>query len=166
MANKYLSHENGRVKEVEAKNSSSGATDSGKLVALDADGKINNTMLKDVEVIELTAGDPLNSGEVVYINASGEAKKAIADAAGKEADGYVQETVSAGETVKVYFESKLLTTGLTIGKKYYLSDTTGGDLISEDGTLPSGSGEVIQYIGKAVSTTELMFEPDAGIVLA
>jgi len=165
MANKYLSQINGRLTEKEAKVTSSGAADAGKIIALDASGKIDSTMLRNVESISLTAGEALSSGDLVYIDSNGEVKKAVADSSGTEADGYVLSSVSAAEAVIVIFEGKLVTTGLVAGSKYFLSDTTAGDIVSNS-SLPTASGHVIQYIGKAISETELIFEPSEGIVLA
>ena len=167
MANKYISQNAGRLTEIEANIASAGAADSGKLVALDTAGKISSTMLRDVENLVMTAGEALTSSDLVYVYddaGSAKVKKAVADAAGHEADGYVLASPSEGETTVVYFEGKLVTSGLVAGKKYYLSDVTAGDLLAEDDTLPAGTGEIMQYVGKAVSTTELMFEPSVGII--
>lgn len=160
----------GRLTEVAAKDSSAGAGDAGKIVALDSTGKIDATMMPvgvggDTGSIiaseNLTAGDFIN---VFNDSDTTKVRKAVADVAGKEADGFVLASVSSGNSATVYFEgSNTQLSSLTIGARYYLSASVGGAIVA---TAPSGAGNVVQYIGKATSTTSLSFEPTEGIVLA
>jgi hypothetical protein len=90
-------------------------------------------------------------------------RKADATTAGKEANGYVLASVSSGAEGTVYFEQVITgLSGLTLGAVYYLS-TTAGAITT---TAPSGSGNVVQRIGRAVSTTEVLFQPQEPITLA
>ena len=83
-------------------------------------------------------------------------RKADATSPGKTADGFVIAAVSSGATGTAYFEgTNTQLTGLTPGAAYYLSTTAGGVTT----TPPSTSGQVVQFIGKALSDTELSFEP-------
>jgi hypothetical protein len=52
---------------------------------------------------------------------------------------------------------------LTIGARYYLSGSTAGAITT---TAPTTAGHIVQYIGYAISATELVFEPSDPIVLA
>ncbi|MGH7291080.1 MAG: hypothetical protein ACREJT_07725, partial [Myxococcota bacterium] len=90
-------------------------------------------------------------------------RKADATAAGKEATGFVLAGAASGANATVFFEgTNTQLSGLTPGARYYL-DTTAGAVVD---TPPTGSGNVVQFIGTAVSATEISFEPDAGIILA
>jgi hypothetical protein len=168
MADKYLKNDNGRKREVEAKTTSSGAGDAGKIVALNVRGKLDKSMFDEVQQKVLVAGEALSSGNLVYVYDDAgtvKVKKAVADSVGHEADGFVLSSAALDENVLVFFEGTLASTGLTAGERYYLSAATAGGVVTS-GALPTGSGEVIQFIGKAISTTEINFEPDEGIILA
>jgi hypothetical protein len=72
-------------------------------------------------------------------------------------------TVTSGNNVDVYFEgTNTQLTGLTGGAMYFLSTTAGG----VTSTAPSASGNVVQKLGRALSATEINFEPSDPIVLA
>jgi hypothetical protein len=170
MANdgKYLTLEAGRQKQELALQASAGAGDAGKLVRLDGTGRFDNSMLplgvgSDSRTITtseaVAAGDMIN----VWNNAGLRARKADATTSGKEANGFVIAAFGSGASATVFFEGTVTgLTGLTIGARYYLN-TTAGTVTT---TPLSGSGNVHQYIGAALSATELTFEPDDGIILA
>lgn len=106
------------------------------------------------------ATEDIDAGMFVNVyNASGTAKirKANATDNTKPADGFIIADVANGDSVEVYFGGKLNTalTGLTPGATYFLS-TTGGDVTI---TAPTGSGNIQQIIGEAVSDTAIQFEP-------
>ena len=90
------------------------------------------------------------------------ARYANATAAGKEATGFISDSVASGATAIVYVLGEIEgLAGLTPGR-YYLSTTSG----AVTATAPSASGNVVQYVGTAHSATEMMFEPEDGIILA
>lgn len=172
MANdgKFLNLENGRIKQDGAIATSAGAGDAGKMIKLDGTGRLDNSVMPvgiGADTKQATASEALAAGDFVnFWNDGGTAKARKADAttAGKEADGFVLSAVASGGSALVYNEgTNNQLTGLTVGSRYYQSASTPGGVTT---TPPSGSGNVVQYIGKAVSATELAFEPDAGIVLA
>jgi len=146
---------------------SSGAGDTGKVVALDGSGKIDNTMMPTgvgADTATITASEALSAGDLVNIHNSTGAKvrKADATTAGKEAHGFVLSSVSNGASATVYFEgSNTSVTSLTPGV-YYLSTTAGG----VTATAPSSSGNVVQRVGFATSSTALNFQSQTPIVLA
>lgn len=169
MADKPLQLVNGVLTQVEAKQSSAGAGDAGKVVALDSSGKIDNTMMPvgvGADTKTLPASEDLSAGDFVNVwNDSGTVKvrKADATTAGKEANGFVLSAVTSGNNATVYFEgTNTQLSSLTGASVYYLSTTAGGATT----TAPSGSGNVVQRLGRALSATEISFEPSDPVTLA
>lgn len=168
MAEKYLKvGTTGNLEEVEATVQSSGAADAGKIVALGADGKLDDTVMPEgigAEVIVVQAGEDLSANDVVniYDNAGTlTARKADATDATKPAIGYVKEAATGGSNVSVYTDGFLPGSGFTPGSKYFLA-TTPGQVTT---TPPSGSGNIVQYIGRAISTDKIKFEPDTFLIV-
>lgn len=165
---KYLKQSSGRVVEQAAIQSSAGAGDAGKIPALDAAGKLDNSMMptgvgQDTKSVTLTedvsAGNLIN----IYASSGAKARKADATSQGKEATGFVLASGTNTNPIVVYFEQVITgLSGLTPGATYYLSTTAGG----VTSTPPSGSGNVVQEIGVALSSTELIFMPKLPITLA
>lgn len=152
---------------VNAKATSAGAGDAGKVVQLDGAGRIDATMMPvgigaDTAIIQ--ASENLAAGDFVNVhNSSGaRVRKADATTAGKEAHGFVLGAVSSGANATVYFEgTNTGVSGMTPGT-VFLHTTAGG----ATGTAPSGSGNVVQKLGVAVSATAINFERGEPIVLA
>ena len=168
MANdgRFLNLENGKRKLENAIDSSSGASDSGKIVKLDSSGKLDITLLPDGvgdDAVEIASFEDLVAGDFVNIfNNSGSAAVRKADRTNsREANGFVLESVTAPANVKVFFEgTNSQLSGLTIGSRYYL-DTSGG----VSSTPTTASGDIHQYLGKAFSATELTTEKDDCIAI-
>jgi len=159
MANKYVewSDTDQTMKEVEATTVSAGAGDSGKIVALNASGEIDPTMLPVSDVKNLPSGENLTAGDFVYVDSSGDVRKASGAAAGNPSIGYVRDSVVSPANVNIYFEGvNASLAGLTTGDEYFLSDTTPGGVTN---TAPVGANKIIQSIGNAISATEIVFEP-------
>ena len=170
MADKYLDIVAGRQTQREATVVSAGAANNGDIVALDATGKLDNSVLPvgiGADTQTLPSFENLAAGDFVNIfDDAGTIKvrKADASTSGKEADGFVLAAVTAPANVVVYFEgTNTQLTGLTGGARYYLSAATPGLSVT---TAPSASGNVVQYLGKALSTTEITFEATDGVILA
>lgn len=168
-AKKFLRNIAGRITEVVATVVSAGAGNDGDIVALDSTGRLDNSVMPvgiGADTKSITASENLSAGDWVNIwNDAGTTKVRKADATteGKEADGFVLSAVTSGNPATVYFEgTNNQNSGLTLGARYYLSTTAGG----ETATAPSTSGNVVQYLGKAVSATEISFEPDQPITVA
>lgn len=152
---------------VNSKTSSAGAGDSGKVVALDGAGKIDSTMMPvgvgaDTAVIvtseALAAGDFVN----IWSSTGAKARKADATTSGKHAHGFVLAAVLSGGNATVYFEgTNTAVTSATPGD-VFLSTTAGGFT----STAPSASGNVVQNIGFAISTTAINFQSHLPVVLA
>jgi hypothetical protein len=146
--------------------SSAGAGDSGKIPSLDTSGKLSTTMMPTgfgADALTLTAGENLSAGDLVYINASGEALKADADSAAKAAVGFTLTSITAAASGTIYFGSGLITglTSLTAGTQYFLSQTAGGIT----STAPTGTNVIQQAVGYATSATTLYFEPQQPVLL-
>lgn len=169
MPGKYLDNENGILTQKDAVDESAGAADAGEIVKLNADGKIDETMMPtgigaDTSTIE--ASENLADGDFVNIFDSSGAKVRKADAtganAGKMAHGFVKAAVTSGQDATVYFEgTNDHVTGLTPGN-VYLGTTAG----QATGTAPSGTGQTVQRLGVATSATSINVEFGPPIVLA
>ena len=165
--NKYLKNNVGTITEQEASQSSAGVTDAGKIIALDATGKIDTTMMPtgiaaDTALIAtseaLAAGDFIN----IYNSSGAKCRKADASTAGKEAHGFVLAAVDSGNNATVYFEgTNTQVTGQTPGV-VFLSATSPGLATP---TAPSSTGNVVQRIGFATGTTTINFQSQVPIVL-
>lgn len=167
-ASKFLALVGGRIREVIATVTSGGVVDDGKIVALGSDGRLDNSVLPvgvGIETKSIQASENLGAGNLVNIwNSGGEfrVRKADATTAGKEAHGFVLSSVSTGQTAQVYLEGTVTgLTSLTPGR-YYLA-TTPGEITQ---TPPSNPNNVVQYVGNAVSSSELTFEATDGVILA
>lgn len=146
---------------------SAGAANDGDLVALDATGKLDNSVMpvgigKDTKV--MTTSEALAAGDFVNVwNSSGaKVRKADATVAGKEAWGFVLASATSGGTVEVYFEgTNTQVTGMTPGNVYL--QTTAG---AAGATVPSTAGNIVQAVGVAISATEINFERGMPVTLA
>ena len=171
MADKYLKLDpNGNITEVEATTQSAGSANAGDIVALNDDGKIDETLLPDTispEVLSVPAGEDLTAGDLVYLYDEGgtvKCKKALADDVTKSAVGFVKTSAASGANVNVYFEGTITgLSGLTVGQCYFLSDTTAGAITT---TPTAVSNHFVQRVGSAISDSELQFERSQPIVRA
>lgn len=168
--NKYISNSSGQMTEVAANQSSAGAGDAGKIVALDSAGRLDSSMMPagfGAETQSIEAGENLSAGNFVNIyDDSGTTKVRKADASGgnaKKADGYVLAGVTSGQTATVYYGNvNNQLSGMTKGAIQYLSGTAGG----RTETAPSTAAHIVQRLGKAISATEMLVEIQDTIVLA
>ncbi|MGA6208063.1 hypothetical protein ACPESR_25250 [Nocardia testacea] len=169
MADKYLfiNKTTGQITEREALVVSAGAGDAGKIVALDASGRIDSSMMPvgiGADTASIQASEALAAGDFVNVhNASGaRVRKADGTTAGKEAHGFVLAAVTSGAQATVYFEgTNTQVSGLTPGVQF-LATTAG----TATATAPAAAGNVIQRVGVATSATALNFEPGVAVVLA
>jgi hypothetical protein len=165
--NKYLVNSGGFATEIIAPVTSAGASDAGKLLALNGSGKLDPSVMPtgigaDTQVI--AASEALSAGNFVNIyDATGpKVRKADATTSGKIAHGFVLSAVANGANATVYFEgTNDQVTGQVAGD-VYLSTTPG----SATGTPPSASGNAVQPIGVAISATAINFQYNRPIVLA
>lgn len=159
MADKYLDK---NFDEVAFSTSSSGVPDAGKGVGLNPDGKIDQSMMPvgvGPTAVAIKASEDISAGNFVNIfDDAGTLKIRKADNTSTDtsADGFVNASVVSGANGTVYFSGALNTSptpgALTIGKTYYLG--TSGDVTD---TPPTIANSIIQPLGKALSTSKLIF---------
>lgn len=170
MAEKYLKNNGGVLTEEEAIQVSSGAGDAGKIPALDSAGRLDNTVMPvgiGADTASIVASENLAAGDMVDIYddaGTATARKADAASSGKYATGFVLQATTSPANATIYFEGQNnQLTGLTAGARMYLSATTPGEITA---TAPTGTGQVVQYVGRAINATTIAFEPAQPIVLA
>lgn len=190
---RFLANVLGRIKMVAAIVTSAGAGDAEKIPATNASGVLDPTILNaaptgaskvvmtlgsgllDASIMPVGIGpdtttvvtsENLAAGNLVnlYDNAgTPTARKADATAEGKEVIGFVLSGTTSPASALVYMEGKITgLSGLTPGARYYLN-TTAGTLTT---TAPSTAGNIIQFVGIAINSTTLSFEPDEPITVA
>ncbi len=146
---------------------SAGVGDAGKLIETNGSGKLDETLLPagvGADSKTITAAENLSAGDLVYLNASGQALKADANTVTKMAVGFVLASISSAASGTVYFDGTITgLTSLTQGAPYFLSAASAGAITA---TPPSGAGDIVQPIGWAVSATELTFNPGYPIIVA
>jgi len=147
------------------------ASQDGDIPALDANGKLDVSLMPvglGPEVITVTTSEALSAGDIINLwDSTGlKARKADANAIGTKAHGYVLAGYGAGAAAVCYIgEGEEITglAGLTIGATYYLSASTPGGITS---TPPTGTADIVQKLGVAISATVLIFSPGEPTVLA
>lgn len=117
----------------------------------------------------IEAGEDLLPFDLINIyddSGTPKARKADASDASKPCAAFVIEAASGGGSlvggsqVRLFFGGNIITTtGRTPGAVQYLSETA-GEMIE---TPPVGTGKTIQVIGRAISATKVIFEPDEPI---
>lgn len=162
----YVKLENGRPVLKSAASASAGAGDAGKIVKLDSSGRIDSTMMPagiGADSKLFTASENIAARALVHVLASGEI--ANADASNdRHAIGFAPAAIAAAAQGAVHFEGSITgLSSLTVGARYYLSDTTPGGISA---TAPAaGAGKCLQEIGTAISATEISFEPQTAYLL-
>ena len=159
----------GNVVEGRGVSVASGAGDEGKYPALDAAGKLVSGHMPDgvgSDTLVAPASEDLVAGDLVcQFNDSGTLKirKADSTVAGKEAKGFVKVGVSTSASATMYLSgSNAYRTGMTLGAEQFLHTVAGG--VTE--TAPVASGNVVQILGIANSTTSFTFAPEIRCVRA
>jgi len=175
MPNKILRNNAGIITEINSIDTSTGASDSGKLVETDSNGKIDSSFLPTQDSgISVVTSENLAAGDFVNIyNNAAVATARLADADSstvsggiptKECVGYVTAASTSPAANTVYTEGiNDALSGLTIGDRYYLDESSGGTAGGVTSTAPSG-GDVVQYLGIAVAADSIIFEPANSIV--
>ncbi len=164
---KYLTNVNGVMTEVVAPKVSAGAADANKIPGLNGSGVFDVTFMPPgigADTQPVTTSEALAAGDFVNIwNSTGaKARKADASTIGKEAHGFVLSTFASGAVATVYFEgTNNQVSGQTPGV-VFLATTPG----MATTTAPSASGNAVQRIGFAVSSTTINFQSNPPLVLA
>ena len=161
---KLLALIGGIIKEYSPVQTSAGAGDAGKPIALNSAGQLDTSMLPTgvgPSTDTVNASENLAAGAFVNLwNNAGTTNVRNADnsSAGKEADGFVLSAVTSGQPATVYRGgANTSLTGLTPGSDYYLGTVGAASATALDNTNPSNAGKVHQLVGKAVNATEIEF---------
>lgn len=158
--NTYLDVVNAVATQFRASQTSAGVADAGKIVGLDATGRLDQSMMPPgigADTAVITASEALAAGDLVSTwNSAGawRVRKADASSGGKYAEGFVTAAVLSGAAATVYFDGpNTAVTGLTPGRQY-LSTTPGG----VTATPPTGTANVQQPVGISTSAGVLNFQ--------
>ncbi len=155
----YRDSTSGFVQEAQPITTSGGAGDASKLAQTDASGRFDQSLMPVgvvPDVFVTTASGAHSAGDYVYVTSGGLAARASAAAAGNAAIGFVLAASAPAAAATVYFSGRnTAVTGLTVGSRYYLSDSTpGGSTL----TPVTGSTKLHQLLGYAITTTSLIFD--------
>lgn len=138
---------------------------SGQIQQLQAGDTLDATMAENEGQV-YTNADAGNHviGDVVYLFSADNVKKAQANAAGTTRAIAIATATIVNATTGVYQTSGTLAglAGLTAGAVYYLSAATAALLTA---TPPSVAGQYVVEIGVATSTTELLINIKAPVLL-
>lgn len=144
-------------------------TGNNKVLKTDGTGKIDVTVLPSgvgADTASIVASEALAAGDFVNVwNNAGtpNVRKADATTVGKQAHGFVLSAFASAAMATVYFEGRnTQLTGLTPGALQFLATTAGG----RTETAPSATGNTVQVLGNAVSSTSINFEPDYPTTIA
>lgn len=165
--NKYMTLVNGRDTLIAGAQVSAGVADANKLVALDATGHLDPTILPigvGPDVALLPASEALSAGDYVNVfSNSGVSTVRKADNSNdRPAHGFVKAGVASAATATVYFEGPNdAKSGLTVGARYYLG--TAGGVTAVPPVSPAAI--ISQYVGLAVLATVINTDIDDEIVL-
>lgn len=162
MANKYIAWDptNKRNKEIEGQVTTAGAGDAGKIIALDAGGLIDPSLLPagiGSATFTAIASEALSAGDFVNIHdVAGVISVRKADANNnRKADAYVLANVLlAGAATCYYGDVNNQLSALTLATDYFLSETAG----AVTDTPPTASGSLVQRLGVTRSATELVVD--------
>ena len=162
-APKYIKRDatSGQLKEVIATETAAAES----IISTTAGGTIDPSLLPDESLTTFVAGENLAAGAMIYIKSDGKAWNASAASGGNQAQGWVNAAFTTGQTATVYLGNGRNTgiAGLSVGSRYYLSTSTPGGVQS---TVPTGAGNLDQFVGNASATGELDVVLDDGIILA
>lgn len=149
------SESNASTSETNAAASASAAASSASAAAASA-ASIDLTQTK-------TVAEDVDAMEVCYINGSGTLNlaDASAEATAKGALRLADENILNGNSGTFLLPNAVkVTSGLTAGAVYYLSETAGAITT----TAPTTSGAIVRVVGYAESTTDFYFYPDATFI--
>lgn len=168
--NKYLDYSTtlGHPARTAANDSSAGVADAGKIVALNASGKVDTTMMPTGfgdEVVSLVTSENLAAGNLVNVYNNGgvpTARKADGSVTGKPCNGFVLAATTSPAAALVYFDGlNTGVTGLTAGRVFLDQATPGLATV----TVPVTAGGIAQCVGTATAAGSLDFEAQEPIAI-
>lgn len=160
--NRYVNSVGGLLTQVIPAVTSAGAPTAGQIIATNAAGVLDATMLPagvGANAITATASATISAGMLlnIYSNAGVlNVRPADSTTVGSEANGYAPSAIANGASGTVNLGAGLITglSALTIGTSYFL-----GTVGAATTTVPSVPGNIVQFVGKAISVTSLDYFP-------
>jgi hypothetical protein len=128
----------------------------GNVVELQSDG------LSVRAFVNANAG-AITARQIAFVTPLGEIDLAQADDVSTGADQVLvvvkDASIASAASGSVYFRGAVVPgfTALTIGATYFISEATAGAITA---VAPSASGEFVYKVGRAISATEILFEPE------
>lgn len=159
-AKRFTRNIGGTLSDIQATDTSAGAGNAGDLIALDATGKLDTSLLPvgiGADTASITTSEALAAGDFVNIHISSgfKVRKADASTTGKKAHGFVLAGVGSGGTAIVYRGgSNTQVSGVTTAD-VWLSTTVPGGFQT---TAPNASGQTVQRLGVGTSATVINFQ--------
>lgn len=164
---KFLALVSGLITEVIATVTGGTSGQAGNIPALDGTGRLDSSVMPvgiGADTYTGNAASALSAGAFVTIKSDGTVDNASAASTGADADGFVLTAVSSGASATVYLSGRnTALSSLTAGSRYYLSDSTPGGVTT---TQVTGLNKRSQFLGRAISTTQLDFIKRDSITLA
>lgn len=158
MAN-YIDLVAGAFQRVAATVISLGAPSAGTILALDASGKIDSSVLPTgvgAETLAVTASEALTAGSMV--NIVGATCRLADNSNGRRADGFVLAAVANAAVAQVYITGVNTAVTTPLGEVFL---GTAGAVIAA-GALPTAAGTIVQRVG-TVTATGLAFDGDPAV---
>lgn len=159
---------NGSPEERNAITASTGAPDGLKIVATNASGRFDESLMPlgvGADAQSATASEAIGAAKLVNFHegAGGILSIRLADASnGREAQAFTKSAIANGAVGLVFMEGQIEgLTGLAIATRYYLG--LAGNVTD---IPPTTSGHILQHIGNTLVADELNFEPDRPITRA
>lgn len=135
------------------------------VVATQADGYIDPSLIKNSEVKVRVASEGITAGDEINIwddTAVAKARKASASSFATRSFGYAENSALLGEDVRIISEGcRTGLGGLTIGEPVFLATAAG----TVTQTPPTADDEIWQMLGEAISATEYRLEIGEAIEL-
>lgn len=105
----------------------------------------------------ITVGENVSKGDVLFLSGNSKYYKSsnTNELYSSTELRLAISAITADATGSAVIQGKFTTTGLTAGENYWIG--TNGNYTS---TQPTGDGDIVRYVGSALSTTELEFNPD------
>ena len=119
--------------------------------------KYDSSEMSD-DAVKVPAVENLFANDLIALSDRGAVRASSVDIS-TACDGFVKTDVVAGAEAMIYFEGKVTTSGATPGARYYLGAGR-GTKVSDAPTIG-----VSQFIGRAISDTEINFEASDPIQL-
>lgn len=157
---KFLTVDGATSLPEEVQGTSTGGTGAGgKVVHVDeASERLHPSLMPIGITAETYVGNAFENlsttSPLVYIKADGTVANASGAAGGNYAVGFITQNTTAGQSVTVYFEGSITTSGLTPNQPVFLSDSTAGGMTQ---TKVNGSNKLYQEVGWAITATLMNF---------